>query len=110
MRQSVPKIVNVKMKNGGAPVELLGRSSGEIAVRVRNSLGVSYQHALNEMEDLAGYVLVAWDHRGANMCMWRVSMHSPIPDRLIPSFVHDLAADEVIVRDKVLAELEDHGF
>ena len=44
---------------------------------------------LNQIPDIAGFVLVAWDFQGRVAVRGRTHESSPIPGNVVPSVVHD---------------------
>ena len=55
------------------------------------------------MDDIAGYVVLAWDSHGRYRSSWSVAGGvSPISATQMPSFVHD-----ALLRDRIEASIED---
>lgn len=89
MRQSIPRIRSIKMKNGGAQIYLVPKKAQKHHEDVCKELVDYVTTVLKESSDLAGFGLALWDSRGASMAMYFLSEENPFSSDLLPMQIHD---------------------
>ncbi len=95
MRQSIPRIRSVKMKEGGAQIYLVPKKVRENHEDVCRELVDAVTTILQESGDLAGFSLAVWDSRGVSMAMYLLSEESPVSSDVLPMHVHDIMQSTV---------------
>lgn len=103
VRQSIPRVRRVRMKEGGAELQVLRSKRAErCALMEREFRGML--DAIEEDEkngpgyELAGFAIVAWNAKGESWARVDAYDGSRIPCSLLPDFVRNRLLSELIER------------
>ena len=106
MRQSVPRIRSVKMKDGGAQIYVVPRKMREHHKEVCYEMTDAVTGILQQNGDLAGFCMVAWDSRGGSASVYYLSDESPISSDMLAVHVHDVT-QMTVMNARTRSMLED---
>ena len=106
MRQSIPKIRSIKMKDGGAEIYVVPKKVRDHHAEVCKEIAEATVGVLEQNDDLVGFSLVVWDTRGGFGSVYYISEESPISSDMLARYVQD-ALKSTVLGSKMRRMLED---